>query len=90
MNGFAILSRRPVWADWHMGGMVMWAPEAYAQWSRRWKQLKQIRSVSHARKLAKREGVEFIVYDKEMFAPDAAPKKCIAYQNARFWIMKTC
>lgn len=90
VNGFSTLSRRPIWADWQMGGMVMWAPEAYSTWSRRWEAVKKIRSVADAAALAKKEGIGFVVFDKKAFRPGGVANACIAYENERFWIMKVC
>ncbi len=90
VSGFSVLSRRPVWTDWQSGGMVMWAPEAYETWSRRWRRLRAVASVDAARRLAQAEGIPYIVFDSAKVAPRGVPARCMAYRNARFWVLGPC
>jgi hypothetical protein len=90
VSGFSVLSRRPVWTDWQSGGMVMWAPEAHETWWRRWRRLRAVASVDAARRLAVAEGITYIVFDMAKVAPRGLPARCIAYRNARFWVLGPC
>lgn len=90
VDGFSTLSRRPVWIDWKIGAMAMWAPETYEMWSTRWRQLKPVDTVAKAQNLARKEGVSFIVFKKDKVASDGVAKSCIAYENELFWIMGPC
>lgn len=90
VEGFSTLSRRPVWIDWKIGAMVMWAPDTYKIWSTRWVQLKPVNSVAEAQNLARRENIGFIVFSKKKVAPDGVAKSCISYENELYWIMQPC
>jgi hypothetical protein len=90
IEGFSTLSRRPVWIDWKIGAMVMWAPETYDLWSTRWNQLKQISSVADAQQLAQNERIEYVVFNRDKIPTNNVPASCIVYCNEKYWIMQLC
>lgn len=90
VNDFSTLSRRPVWVDWKLGNVVLWAPETYATWSSRWAEMKRIRSIVDAEILATREGIDYIVYDKDTLPSAGISAECVLFENERYWIMKSC
>lgn len=90
VDGFSTLSRRPVWVDWKIGAMVMWAPETHDLWRSRYARLSSVETTDAAFSLAWEEGIEYLVFSNAWLAErDDAP--CMAYRNDMFTIARsTC
>jgi hypothetical protein len=72
-----------------MGAMVMWASETYEMWSRRWRELKTVKTIAEARLLAQREGIPFVIFAKDTLSPEGTPASCISFENNHFWILRS-
>jgi hypothetical protein len=81
IDGFSTLSRRPVWVDWKVGAVVMWAPNLHATWSSRHAELKRVRSIPDGLDLARREGCAYLVCDAS-FDGAPSPTDTLVYSNA--------
>ena len=87
LESFSIVSRRPIWADWKTGAMVMWAPETYQTWSTRWAELNGIESIAEALRLSEREGIDYIVVDHTRFDTSLVSSDCLVYENAMYSVI---
>ena len=88
VDGFSTLSRRPVWIDWKIGAMVMWAPETNDFWQSRFRRLAGLSTVADALALAEQENIDYIVFRKRWLAERDAAVPCVVFENAGYLIAR--
>ena len=88
VDGFSTLSRRPVWIDWKIGAMVMWAPETNDFWQSRFRRLASLSTVADALALAEQENIDYIVFRKRWLAERDAAVPCVVFENAGYLIAR--
>ncbi|MDM0026850.1 hypothetical protein [Variovorax saccharolyticus] len=58
---FVALAERRLWVSWKEGAAVMWYPGFYAQWSSRWKALRELHSPEQLLAYAKAHGIPEVI-----------------------------
>lgn len=89
LHSFSTLSRRPVWVDWKLGAVALWAPELHGLWAERSAAVDAVDSVEDATALARLNHVDFIVASRRLEAFDAAALPMIVYEDAHVVIAAT-
>lgn len=88
MDGFATLSRRPVWFDHAQGAAVMWQPAFYAEWEEGRRLAAQSRTLDALLELGRSHGIQYLVLNVRRNASPAVNGAQIVYQNNTFLIAK--
>lgn len=86
-NGFATLSRRPVWFDHTQGAAVMWDPAFYQEWEQRRRLIRNAKTPEELAALARSEGISYLVVEsRQAVALEALGLKPV-YRNRTFTIL---
>lgn len=85
-DGFALMSRRPVWWEQSHGAAILWQPAYFPVWSCRKAALEAVDTPKDMITLSRREGIAFIV-TKASEALDYAPSSP-AFRNEHYAIVE--
>lgn len=86
---FRIDTRRQAFVDWKQGASVMWMPSTYAEWARRYRDVRALASIGDMLAYAGAEGIDFVLLDKRM-TPEAAlapHRTALVFENRWFALL---
>lgn len=86
INGFAALSRRPIWVDWQSAQAAMWQPSYYAVWQARYEETNALGTIDEALAYARRHGIAFIALART-YAIQGDPGPSTIYENSYYVLM---